>query len=46
MQLSYSDWYVYTQLESIFARLVFPCFDEPGCKVPWQANLSKFLRDR
>jgi len=33
------DWYVYTQLESIFARRVFPCFDEPGYKVPWQLSL-------
>ena len=33
------DWYVYTQLESIFARRVFPCFDEPGFKVPWQLSL-------
>jgi alanyl aminopeptidase len=34
------DWYVYTQLESIFARRVFPCFDEPGYKVPWQLTLD------
>jgi len=33
------EWYVYTQLESIFARRVFPCFDEPGYKVPWQVSL-------
>jgi alanyl aminopeptidase len=33
------DWYVYTQFESIFARRVFPCFDEPGAKVPWQLSL-------
>src|SRR5258706_6540011 len=33
------EWYVYTQLESIFARRVFPCFDEPGYKVPWQLTL-------
>ncbi len=33
------EWYVYTQLESIFARRVFPCFDEPGYKVPWQLSL-------
>lgn len=33
------DWYVYTQLESMFARRVFPCFDEPGYKVPWQISL-------
>ena len=34
------DWYVYTQLESIFARRVFPCFDEPAYKVPWQLTLE------
>jgi alanyl aminopeptidase len=34
------DWYVYTQLESIFARRVFPCFDEPAHKVPWQLTLE------
>jgi alanyl aminopeptidase len=33
------DWYVYTQLEPIYARRVFPCFDEPGYKVPWQLSL-------
>ena len=33
------DWYVYTQLESIYARRVFPCFDEPAYKVPWQLTL-------
>ena len=33
------EWYIYTQLEAIFARRVFPCFDEPGYKVPWQLSL-------
>ena len=33
------DWYIYTQFESIFARRAFPCFDEPGFKVPWQLSL-------
>lgn len=33
-------WYAITQFESIFARRVFPCFDEPAIKVPWQLTLE------
>jgi alanyl aminopeptidase len=33
------DWYVFSQFEAIFARRAFPCFDEPGYKVPWQLAL-------
>ena len=33
-------WYVYSQFENIFARRAFPCFDEPGFKVPWQITLT------
>ena len=33
------DWYVFSQFESIDARQAFPCFDEPGFKVPWQLTL-------
>jgi alanyl aminopeptidase len=32
--------YAYTQLEAIYARRVFPCFDEPDNKVPWQMTLD------
>jgi alanyl aminopeptidase len=34
------QWYVASQFESIFARLAFPCFDEPSFKVPWQLTLQ------
>ncbi|MGH9380229.1 MAG: M1 family aminopeptidase [Thermoanaerobaculia bacterium] len=34
------DWYIYSQLEAIYARRVFPCFDEPSHKVPWQLTLT------
>jgi len=29
------DWYVYTTFTPIEARRVFPCFDEPRFKTPW-----------
>jgi alanyl aminopeptidase len=32
--------YIYTQLEALYARWVFPCFDEPDSKVPWQLTLD------
>ena len=32
-------WYVFSQFEAIDARQAFPCFDEPGFKVPWQVTL-------
>ena len=32
-------WYIYSQFEAIYARRAFPCFDEPGYKVPWQLTL-------
>lgn len=33
------DWYVFTKFEPVTARRVFPCFDEPSYKVPWQLTL-------
>jgi alanyl aminopeptidase len=35
-----ADPYVITQFEAIAARMVFPCFDEPDFKVPWQLTLD------
>ncbi|HEY5922042.1 MAG TPA: M1 family aminopeptidase [Kofleriaceae bacterium] len=32
--------YVFTQLEALYARRVFPCVDEPDSKVPWQLTLD------
>ncbi|HEY1546325.1 MAG TPA: M1 family metallopeptidase [Kofleriaceae bacterium] len=32
--------YVFTQFESIGARRVFPCFDEPDPKTPWTLTLD------
>ena len=32
--------YLLTQFESIYARRVFPCFDEPSSKVPWTLTLD------
>ena len=31
--------YLFSQFENIEARRAFPCFDEPGLKVPWQLTL-------
>jgi alanyl aminopeptidase len=33
-------WYAITQFEPIFARRVFPCFDEPSYKTPWQLTVD------
>jgi len=32
-------WYLFTQFEAIQARRAFPCFDEPGFKIPWDVTL-------
>lgn len=34
------DWYIFSQLEAISARRVFPCFDEPSFKTPWQLSIT------
>src|SRR3984893_2091385 len=33
------QWYIYSQFEPTDARRAFPCFDEPGFKVPWEMTL-------
>jgi alanyl aminopeptidase len=33
------DWYAFSMFEATDARRAFPCFDEPGYKVPWQLTL-------
>ena len=32
-------WYAYTFFEPSDARRAFPCFDEPGAKIPWRLTL-------
>jgi alanyl aminopeptidase len=36
---SAGDWYVFTTFTPIEARRVFPCFDEPRYKTPWELTL-------
>jgi alanyl aminopeptidase len=39
-QLDGGEWYAISQFESMSARRAFPCFDEPGWKVPWQLTID------
>lgn len=32
-------WYVFSQGESVFARRIVPCFDEPRWKTPWRVSV-------
>ena len=34
------DWYVFSQLAPIAARRVFPCFDEPRFKTPFDIEVT------
>lgn len=39
-------WYLYSQLESHFARTVVPSFDEPRWKTPWTVTIVAPRADR
>lgn len=44
---SYTDlegnvrWLATTQLASVYARTVFPCFDEPSFKAPFEISVAR-----
>ena len=37
--------YAYTQMQSVNARTVFPSFDEPGFKTPYQISINHLSKD-
>ncbi len=39
-EVAAGERYVFSQFEAVYARRVFPCFDEPDNKVPWQLTLE------
>ncbi|WP_408889343.1 M1 family metallopeptidase [Myxococcus faecalis] len=38
-------WYAMTQFQPLYARRAFPCFDEPGFKIPWSLTLRVRAED-
>jgi alanyl aminopeptidase len=38
-QQAAKQWYVFAQSESVFARRILPCFDEPRWKPTWRVTL-------
>lgn len=32
--------YIFSQFQAVDAREAFPCFDEPGFKIPWQLTIT------
>ena len=40
------QWYLLSHFEPTGARRVFPCFDEPAFKVPWQLTLTVPAQDQ
>ena len=32
-------WYLFSQAESVLARRILPCFDEPRWKTPWRVSI-------